>query len=253
MLVVGAGNAGEMIVRDMLHNPATTTSPSGSSTTTPASRASRSTACRCWARSADLARVIEKTRPDDVLIAMPSAPRVRRSGRSCARCSRSTVNIITLPNLREIVSGQVAVAQIRKLAIEDLLARPPVGLDPAPVRQLIAGRCVMVTGAGGSIGSELCRQIAAFEPKTLLLFERYENTLFAIANELQDRWPGARRPAARRRRRATAAGWRACSPRHPPHIVFHAAAHKHVPLMELSPCEAVKNNVFGTQQLVDAA
>jgi len=82
------------------------------------------------------------------------------------------VNIATLPNLREIVSCQVAVQQIRKLAIEDLLARPPIGLDPAPVRSLVAGRCVMVTGAGGSIGSELCRQIAAFEPQTLLLFER---------------------------------------------------------------------------------
>ena len=143
-------------------------------------------------------------------------------------------------------------SQIRKLAIEDLLARPPVGLDPAPVRQLIAGRCVMVTGAGGSIGSELCRQIAAFGPKTLLLFERYENTLFAIANELQDRWPALDvRPLVGDV--CDAGRLAGVFSRHAPHIVFHAAAHKHVPLMELSPCEAVKNNVFGTQQLVDVA
>jgi FlaA1/EpsC-like NDP-sugar epimerase len=146
----------------------------------------------------------------------------------------------------------VAVGQIRKLAIDDLLARPPVDLDPAPVRNLIAGRCVMVTGAGGSIGSELCRQIATLGPKTLLLYERYENTLFAIANELHDRWPALDiRPLVG----DVCDGGRLTGvfARYPPHVVFHAAAHKHVPLMELSPCEAIKNNVFGTQTLVEAA
>jgi FlaA1/EpsC-like NDP-sugar epimerase len=146
----------------------------------------------------------------------------------------------------------VAVGQIRKLEIDDLLARPPVNLDPAPVRNLIAGRCVMVTGAGGSIGSELCRQIATLGPKTLLLYERYENTLFAIANELHDRWPAL---DVRALVGDVCDGGRLSSvfARYPPHVVFHAAAHKHVPLMELSPSEAVKNNVFGTQTLVEAA
>jgi FlaA1/EpsC-like NDP-sugar epimerase len=120
------------------------------------------------------------------------------------------------------------------------------------VRQLITGRRVLVTGAGGSIGSELCRQISALEPAVLLLFERYENSLFALANELHDHWASlAVRPIVgdvcdRSRVDAVFA-------EHAPEIVFHAAAHKHVPLMELNPCEAVKNNVFGTQQLVEAA
>jgi len=164
----------------------------------------------------------------------------------------SQVNIITLPHLREIVSGQVAVDQIRKLDIEDLLARPAVNLDPKAVRALISGRCVMVTGAGGSIGSELCRQAAAFGPEKLLLYERYENSLFAATLELQDRWPDLDvRPIVGDV--CDAGRLNGVFAEHRANIVFHAAAHKHVPLMELSPSEAVKNNVFGTQELCDAA
>jgi FlaA1/EpsC-like NDP-sugar epimerase len=251
VLIVGAGRAGELIVRDMRQNPEYDYHPVGFVDDAPAKQGERLQGVLVRGTRTDLPRVIERTKPDDVLIAMPSAPRavIQEIVRALQVYK---VNIITLPNLSEIVSGKVAVAQIRKLAIEDLLARPPVGLDPEPVRQLIAGRCVMVTGAGGSIGSELCRQIAAFEPKALLLFERYENSLFAISNELHDRWPGLEiRPVVgdvgdAGRLAGVFGDWK-------PQIVFHAAAHKHVPLMELNPCEAVKNNVFGTQQLVEAA
>ncbi len=251
VLIIGAGDAGEMIVRDMLQSPHNDYRPIGFVDDDPGKRGERIHGVRVLGGRADLARIIEKTRPDDVLIAMPSAPPA--ATREVVRALQPFHgNITTLPNLREIISGRVAVEQIRKLAIEDLLARPPVGLDPVPVRNLIAGRSVMVTGAGGSIGSELCRQIAAFGPRTLLLFERYENSLFAVTNELQDRWPGLDVRAMvgdvgdpDRLRAVFAAS--------APHIVFHAAAHKHVPLMELSPGEAVKNNVFGTQQLVEAA
>jgi FlaA1/EpsC-like NDP-sugar epimerase len=251
VLVIGAGDAGEMIVRDMRHNPRHGYQPVGFVDDDPGKRGEQIHGVPVLGGRADLARIIEKTRPDDVLIAMPSAP--ASVTQDVVRTLQPFhVTITTLPNLREIISGKVAVEQIRKLAIEDLLARPPVGLDPAPVRELIAGRSVMVTGAGGSIGSELCRQIAALGPASLILFERYENTLFAIANELRRRWPALdARPVigdvcdSERVAAVFSAG--------APHIVFHAAAHKHVPLMELSPGEAVKNNVFGTQQLVDAA
>jgi len=251
VLIVGAGDAGEMIVRDMLQSSRNDYRPVGFVDDDPAKRGERIHGVRVLGGRADLARIIEKTRPDDVLIAMPSAPPA--ATREVVRALQPFHGTIsTLPNLREIISGRVAVEQIRKLAIEDLLARSPVGIDPAPVRNLIAGRSVMVTGAGGSIGSELCRQIAAFGPQTLLLFERYENSLFAVTNELQDRWPGLDvRPMVGdvgdpdRLSAVFAAS--------APQIVFHAAAHKHVPLMELSPGEAVKNNVFGTQHLVDAA
>ena len=110
----------------------------------------------------------------------------RSSARSSARSSRSRLPIKTLPNLLDIIDGKVEVGQIRSLAVEDLLARAPVGLDPAPVRHLIDGRRVMVTGAGGSIGSELCRQIAKLHPASLVLFDRYENSLHAIRMELED-------------------------------------------------------------------
>ena len=251
VLVVGAGNAGELIVRDMLHNPDYDYQPIGFVDDAPVKQGERIHGVPVLGKRADLARVIEKTKPDDVLIAMPSAPRAVIQ--DVVRALQPFhVNIITLPSLREIVSGHVAIEQIRKLAIEDLLSRPAVGLDPAPVQNLIAGRRVMVTGAGGSIGSELCRQIASLGPETLLLFERYENSLFAVTNELQDKWPELDiRPLVGDI--CDAGRLAGVFSRVTPHIIFHAAAHKHVPLMELSPCEAVKNNVFGTQQLADMA
>ena len=163
-----------------------------------------------------------------------------------------TIPITTLPNFREIVNCKVAVGQIRSLAIEDLLSRAPIGLSPEPIRDLITGKVVLVTGAGGSIGAELCRQITALQPRGLVLFERYENGLYAIANDLADRMPGTPAYSAigdvtdAQRLNAVFAEYR-------PEIVFHAAAHKHVPLMELNPCEAVKNNVTGTRLVAETA
>ncbi len=151
------------------------------------------------------------------------------------------------------MDGKVSVSQIRELAIEDLLPRAPVGLDPAPVRHLIAGQTVLVTGAGGSIGSELCRQILSFGPRSLVLFERYENSLFAIENDLARPGQRVRHPRGGRRHDGPAARRGGARRLTAPDIVFHAAAHKHVPLMEASPCEAVKNNVGGTWVLARAA
>jgi FlaA1/EpsC-like NDP-sugar epimerase len=146
----------------------------------------------------------------------------------------------------------MGVADIRSLSVEDLLARAPIGLDAEPVKALITGRRVMVTGAGGSIGSELCRQIAKLRPATLVMLDRYENSLHAVRMELEDerRTPGLRALIAD----ICDAGRMAEVMRtHRPEIVFHAAAHKHVPLMEENPCEAVKNNVRGTRILAQVA
>ena len=247
VLIVGAGQAGALIVRDMLYNPDYDYQPVGFVDDDPQKQRERIHGVPVLGKCSDLARVIGEEQPDEVLIAMPSAPAaiVQEVVRTLQPFH---VNIATLPNLRQIVSCQVAVEQIRKLAIEDLLERPPVGLDPAPVRELVAGRRVMVTGAGGSIGSELCRQIAAYEPGALLLFERYENTLHDITNELETRWPDLDiHPVIGDI--GDLSGLTAVFSRNRPQIVFHAAAHKHVPLMELNPLEAVKNNVFGTMQM----
>ena len=162
------------------------------------------------------------------------------------------VRIKTLPNLGDILEGKVTISQIRDLAIEDLLQRPPVGLDPQPVRSLIEGKRVLVTGAGGSIGSELCRQIVELHPTALILFERHENSLYTIAGELSDCGHSGVTHGVLgditdiSRLQETLTTFR-------PHIIFHAAAHKHVPLMELNPGEAIKNNVLGTRMMAEAA
>ena len=146
----------------------------------------------------------------------------------------------------------MTVNQIRRLALEDLLPRVAVGIDETPLRHLLAGRRVMVTGAGGSIGSELCQQIVKLGPESLVLYERAENSLYAVTNQLADGGASAGvHPALGDitdvdRLERVLAQFR-------PEIIFHAAAHKHVPLMEAHPCEAVKNNVIGTRLLADAA
>ncbi|RMH08749.1 MAG: polysaccharide biosynthesis protein, partial [Nitrospirae bacterium] len=151
-----------------------------------------------------------------------------------------------------LLECRVTVQQIRPLAIEDLLGRDPVRLNSERARQLVAGKRVLVTGAGGSIGSELCRQIMRFNPARLILYERYENNLFAIHNELASMvgrpplYPVIGDVTDRTRLDDVMTA-------HRPQLVFHAAAHKHVPLMELNPLEAVKNNVWGTYLVAEAA
>ena len=251
VLVYGAGDAGEMIVRDMKHNPWYALEPIAFVDDDRAKVGRRIHGVPVVGTRECLASVIAREQPDEVLIAMPAADVATIRGIVRA-LEPFKVPIKTLPNLRDVFDGTVKVSQIRSLSIEDLLARPPVGLDPAPVHALIAGRTVMVTGAGGSIGSEMCRQIVALQPKSLLLFERYENSLFAIANELADAHPGAPIVSII----GDVADYNrvgAVMTEHRPEVVFHAAAHKHVPLMELNPCEAIKNNVAGTWVLSQAA
>src|SRR3954463_2415537 len=199
----------------------------------------------------ELAQILKRDHPDEVLIALPKADAA--TIRAIVRVlERFKLPIKTLPNLRDIIDGKVEVTQIRSLAVEDLLSRAPVGLDPIPVRRLIAGKRVMVTGAGGSIGSELCTQIALLKPAALVMLERYENSLHAIRLELEDRKISfALHPVigdVTDLARVTDV-----LHTHRPDIIFHAAAHKHVPLMEENPCEAVKNNVRGTRLMAQAA
>jgi FlaA1/EpsC-like NDP-sugar epimerase len=160
--------------------------------------------------------------------------------------------IKTLPRLDDILDGKISINQIRPLAIEDLLQRPPIGLSPEPVQRLIEGKRIFVTGAGGSIGSELCRQIMGFNPQSLILYERHENSLYTIGSEIADNGQSSCVHSIlgdiidEHRLDATIKLYR-------PEIIFHAAAHKHVPLMEVNPGEAVKNNVLGTQMVAEAA
>ncbi len=251
VLVFGAGDAGEMIVRDMRNNPFYDCVPIGFIDDDPTKVGRRIHGVPVLGTRRDLPRVIATERPSEIVVAMPSAD---------AGTVRSVVKVLepykvpikTLPNLRDVLNGQVAVSQIRALSVEDLLARVPVGLDPERVRSLIAGKRVMVTGAGGSIGAELCRQIARFAPSSLVLFERYENGLYAIEKDLAALGlPFGRFPVIGDITDVPRVS--AVMTEHRPQILFHAAAHKHVPLMESNPCEAVKNNVLGTRIVAEEA
>jgi FlaA1/EpsC-like NDP-sugar epimerase len=251
VLVYGAGDAGEMILRDMQRRADSPYEAVGLIDDDPAKLGLRIHGVRVVGGRDRLAAAMAALAPDEVLLAMPSASlaalRVIVDALQPYR-----VPIKTLPSLRELPVCHVEIAQIRELALEDLLTRPVVGLAEGPVRALVEGRRVLVTGAGGSIGSELCRQILRWRPASLVLVERHENALFWLARELQARAPGAPLvPAladvtdAARIARLFAA--------ERPDIVFHAAAHKHVPMLEDHPCEAVRNNVFGTLTVARAA
>jgi len=251
VLIYGAGDAGEMIVREMLNAADSEYEPVGFVDDNRAKIGQRIHGVPVLGAGTDLPRIVAARQPHEMLIAIPGvdAPTIRRI---VSTVEPHGMKITTLPTLGQILDGKVTVSQIRQLAAEDLLSRAAIDLDSAPIRRLIGGRRVMVTGAGGSIGSELSRQIAALEPAALLLYERSENSLFVLVNDLADRGYGscatpiigdvgdvARLDAVLRD--------------HRPEIIFHTAAHKHVPLMEQNPCEAVKNNVMGTRLLASAA
>jgi len=252
VLIYGAGNAGEMILRDIQHNVAYPCEPIGFIDDDPKKTGLSIHGVSILGTGENIAQIMESYTPSEVLIAMPgSGPATLQ--KVFKSFEPFHIPIKTLPNLRGMMEGKVTVSQIRNLLLEDLLDRAPVGLDPAPLEGMIRGQRVMVTGAGGSIGAELCRQIAAFHPKALILYERYENNLYSIANDLAQRkhiscpvYSIVGDVTDAQRIATVMVDFR-------PNTIFHAAAHKHVPLMEDNPCEAVKNNVIGTRMMAEAA
>ncbi|HEY6360204.1 MAG TPA: nucleoside-diphosphate sugar epimerase/dehydratase [Vicinamibacterales bacterium] len=248
ILVFGAGDAGEMIVRDMRNRPEPDALPIGFLDDDRRKVGRSIHGVRVLGTGADALHVVGALKPDEVLIAVPSAtPEVMRH--IVRTLEHATVRITTLPNLRDLIRP-LDVKQIRELRVEDLLARTPVGLDPEPARRLIAGRRVLVTGAGGSIGAEICRQVAALAPGRLIVLDRYENSLVELVDALTDEFQvdvHAVIADITDQHRVDQV-----MEEHQPGIVFHAAAHKHVPLMETNPCEAVKNNVRGSRIVAEA-
>ena len=251
VMLIGAGAAGRMILRDLQS----------------AGELNEHVCCiidddcNTWGRFLEGIPVIggrekilssvEKYKIEKIFVAIPGAPLAARR-EILDICKESGCVIKKLPGVAELVSGSVGVGAMQDVAPEDLLGREPVRVDSAQIRDFVAGKVILVTGGGGSIGSELCRQIAAHAPRHLVLFDVYENNAHAIALELSDSYPslalsvliGSVRDA--RRLEQIFREFR-------PEVVFHAAAHKHVPLMEGSPCEAIKNNVIGTYQTAYAA
>lgn len=201
----------------------------------------------------DLLHLVNTLHISDVLLALPSITRKRRN-EILNQMLHAKVSVRTLPSVSELVEGKVSTSDLRELDIEDLLGRDPVAPDPVLLQRNIAGKVVLVTGAGGSIGSELCRQIVMSKPKMLLLIEQSEFVLYAIHQELLGLTenqqislvPLLGSVCDAERMKTIMAAWR-------PDTVFHAAAYKHVPLVEHNPIEGIKNNVFGTLTVAQAA
>ena len=250
-MIIGAGAAGQAVLRELKTSEAADAVP------------------RCiidddpnkWGRTIDgvpvvggrkvIAEAAERYGVDQILIAIPTLSMQER-GRMLTLCSETGCRLKTLPALYQLANGEVSLNKLRPVAVEDLLGRPPISVEMGEIFAQIQGRTILVTGGGGSIGSELCRQIAAHDPKRLIIFDIYENNAYAIQQELRRKYPALELTvligSVRDSRRI-----QAVFQEYRPEVVFHAAAHKHVPLMEGSPNEAIKNNVLGTYKTAFAA
>jgi FlaA1/EpsC-like NDP-sugar epimerase len=250
VLIFGAGDAGQLVIREMQKSRAYT--PIGLIDDDPRKKNLRVHGIRVLGTSDELPHILRDRRPDELLIAIPSASGdVRQRIVNAAR--DGGVPVKTLPGLYELIAGDHDLAaQIRPVQVEDVLGREPVEVDLEAISSYLAGETVLVTGAGGSIGAELCRQIARTGPQRLILVDLAETALFEIERELvDDRDFPASVPVlgdvANRQK------MRQLFERYRPGVVFHAAAYKHVPLMEANPLESVRNNVLGTKVVADVA
>lgn len=250
VLIVGAGNAGESLLREMQKTHGGRYEVVGFVDDDAGKRGARIHGVAVLGVLVDVAMLVQRHKVDEVVLAIPSA-----SGQAMRRIvdlvKTSGIAMRTIPGVDQLIEGRVTINQLRSVNIEDLLGREPVRLDMPSIASLIEGRVVMVTGAGGSIGSELCRQVGRFAPSKLLLVERSENALFEIHRELGKTPDGLIVPCMAditdepRMRRLFA--------EHQPAVVLHAAAHKHVPMMEENPGEALKNNIGGTRMVANLA
>ena len=253
VLMIGAGDGGEALAREMRRHPETGMRPVGFLDDDPAKRRRRLASVRVLGGLDLLEHALEHLRVDEVLITIPSAHGATiRSIVERVRAVSPRMPCRTMPALMELLSGEVTVTRIRDVGIEDLLRRPPVQLDTDSISTYLKGKRVMVTGAGGSIGSELVRQICRFAPAEIVLLGHGENSIYQLERELDHEWPEATYHsviAAVQNHQRLDVVFR----RHQPEVVFHTAAHKHVPLMETNPEEAVFNNVIGSRNVVRLA
>ena len=251
IMVIGAGAAGQMLVRD-IHR---------------AGEVGGDVVCiiddnqNKWGRLIDnipvvggresILEAVEKFAVDKIFLAIPSATAEQRRD-ILNICNETSCELKNLPGMYQLVLGEVTVSAMRNVSVEDLLGRDPIRVDLEDVFRFINGKTVLVTGGGGSIGSELCRQIAAHNPKELIIFDIYENNAYSIQLELKEKYPYLRLTVLIGSVRDSRRMFQLFE-EYRPDIVYHAAAHKHVPLMEESPCESIKNNALGTYKTAYAA
>ncbi len=251
VLIVGAGHAGELLARDMLSDANYNSLPVGFVDDDPVKQKMKIHGIPVVGTIEDIRGAADRLAAHEIIIAIPSGSTTVKQ-KILAASEGCTVPIKTLPDIKQLLVDPVSLQQVRPMRLEDLLQREPIQTDRQELYPLITRKTVLVTGAGGSIGSELCRQIARYQPASLVLFERYENTLHSLLLELRGVYPEAvilpvigdvtvpdRVSEVFRQTN--------------PDIVFHAAAHKHVPLMELNPKEAIRNNILGTRVVAEVA
>jgi FlaA1/EpsC-like NDP-sugar epimerase len=255
VMIAGAGEGGRLVVREILRNRGLGLAPVGFLDDDPAKRGLRIEGIRVRGNTeGDLPRVLDDAEPDEVIIAIPSAPGSTRA-RIVRECRTRGIPVRTLPTVFELLQTRGALArQMREVRVEDVLGREPVQMALSRVGEYLGGETVIVTGAGGSIGSELCRQIARVEPHRIVLLDHAEDNLFAIERELEDE-----RHVSPSMLSTVLADckeeerMREVFAEHRPTIVFHAAAYKHVGLMEANPVEAVRNNAIATRVVAHVA
>jgi FlaA1/EpsC-like NDP-sugar epimerase len=252
VLIVGAGNGGQQVASELRRNPGLRAAPIGFVDDDPRKQGMRVAGHKVLGTTGDLPRVLDAVKPDEVIIAIPSAPGILRQ-RVVTACRARAIPVRMLPTTFELLSGGAQLMrQVREVQVEDVLGREPVRVEIDRVGAYLAGQTVLVTGAGGSIGSELCRQIARVGPKLLVLVENAENSLFEVRRELEEERHFARAAAVLADCK-DATRMREVFEEYEPSVVFHAAAYKHVPLMEENPVEAVRNNAVATRIVAAAA
>lgn len=251
VLVIGAGEAARLVLREIREHPALDREVVGLLDDNPALHGTAIDGIQVLGSSVDVLRFASEADAREIIIAVPSAsgPQVREL---LARARRARLPVRIVPGVRDIIKGTVRWNQVREVMPEDLLGRETVDIAEAPIREAVQGRRILVTGAGGSIGSEICRQLVGFSPEKIFLLGRGENSIFEIEEELRDGlgYSGGVPVLADVR---DTARMRHLAREFPAHIVVHAAAHKHVPLMEDFPEEAVMVNVLGTANVVEYA
>jgi FlaA1/EpsC-like NDP-sugar epimerase len=251
LLLVGAGDAGELIIREIKNNPRVGYTPIGFVDDDKTKLGRRIHGIPILGTSDDIQKIVAKRDIQEILITIPSA-RGETIRKIIEKCRATGVSFKILPGIGNLLDGNVSVSQIREIDENDLLGREPIELDVQTVSQEIQGKRILVTGAGGSIGSELCRQILSLDPAQLILYERGENNLYHIELELKEKFPRANLEIVIGDI-LDQSHLEEIFSRVKPQLVFHAAAYKHVPMMEANPLEALKNNVIGTKNIARAA
>ncbi len=255
VLIAGAGDGGRLVLREIVRNRGLGLTPVGFVDDDPGKRRLRIDGVRVRGNTKeDLPRILEDSEPDEVIIAIPSAPGSTRA-RIVRECRERGIPVRTLPTVFELLQTRGALArQMREVRVEDVLGREPVQMELERVGAYLAGEVVLVTGAGGSIGSELCRQIARVEPHRIVLLDHAEDNLFSIQRELEDeRHVSPSMLAAVLADCKEEERMREVFAEHRPTVVFHAAAYKHVGLMEANPVEAIRNNAIATRVVAHVA